>query len=187
MNKPLLIALVCLLVSCGIPSHTRSKINIAEFNAKQVHDTVRLSLIHNIELIETRLPDGSFLATSIHPGYVDNWASYYYPSGNLKSSVSTAHGFKHGKSPLYNENGDLVSITDYDTPFKISLNRLSAKFAFGYGLDIFKQGTSIIRSTEETPVYKITIPINTPEGNKARRFIVDGITGKMLSDIITTQ
>lgn len=183
MNKPLLIALACFLASCGPLHHVNIKLDLVEFNKFKMNDTARLSRQKDIKSIVVHLSDGGYKETSYREGITLTAYRYFYPSGRLKSYGRTTNGFEFGKSPLYDETGYLVSVTNNDAPFKYTVNRLGAKFAFGSGINIFKEGNTITRSSEDgKPLYRLIFPINSPEINKCRRVIIDGITGKVLSD-----
>lgn len=188
MNKLALLPLAVGLVSCGPLHHVTYKLDAAQLEKMNSGDTVQVSHKHNVEGKRFRLADRSYEEIAVRDN--SNVISYlfFYPSGQLKAYTWAIHGFYFGKSPLYNEKGYLVKITNNDAPFKYSINRLSAKFAFGYGLDIFKEGTNVVKSTDDNnnPVYRLTFPINSPDGNKARRFIIDGSNGKLLSNTVVS-
>jgi len=44
---------------------------------------------------------------------IQNWAFYYYPSGELKYKVKYKDNYKHGKAFQYDKNGKLISIDEY--------------------------------------------------------------------------
>jgi hypothetical protein len=184
MNKPLLAAVICLFLSCGVRilPHTNAKINLNKFNSKQVHDTIR-RYIAGTEFIEARLPDGSFTGINVHRDNTGGFDSYYYRSGRLKSWVFKIGENRYGKSPLYDDNGDLIKVTDYDEPFTFTIPQLASKFRSAYGILIFNKGTTVSKSSGDSLVYRINVPVDSPSGNKIRRFVVDGTTGKTLSDI----
>lgn len=177
MKKYLIISL--LFVSCSrFVYHTNIKLDIKAFDAKQVNDTAQVLTPFKFEAQQIKYKDGSYMQTTSFPGSND-WRAYYYPSGRIRHWVLSACGMDYGSWPVYNENGDFLYSINYDKPFKFGYQALAKKFRREYKINLTTQSWSITRNTtNNTLVYRITVISE----NKARRFVIDGMTGKTLSD-----
>lgn len=76
---------------------------------------------------------------------IQNWAYYYYPTGELHFKVQYKDNYKHGKSFEYNKDGNLIAIDEYRYNNLVShqaVNRYNDKGQKdGKWVEVFDNGT----------------------------------------------
>lgn len=120
----------------------------------------------------------------------ESYKEFYYTSGKLKTEGQNFYGREIGVWKNYDENGSLVEETDYDAPFKFSIEALSIEMK-KRGVDIMHPSGgyfNVSRSTNllpyNTPFYQVYYSV-TPGNIMDLNYIVfDGITGKIIKQTV---
>jgi len=90
---------------------------------------------------------------------------------------------------MYDEDGKMVSEINFENGYIFSVNQLVEKMRKDFNLDILDMYNSsglpikVIRGTfNDSPVYFISTVPDPSDRFRVRMIIVDGITGKTISD-----
>lgn len=113
---------------------------------------------------------------------------YYKDSLTPMYAVRKCYNFGIGVMREYDRVGNVTKETDWDAPFKFSLDDLRKKIMAEYKVDIFINNIPYVyvsRSTNPIPLYQITIPVKGypdgfPGGGKTMN--IDGVTGEGIAE-----
>ena len=110
---------------------------------------------------------------------------YFKDNLSLKKEELYFYDMPVGTTREYDPSGKLIMEVDYDSIFKYSLNDLSKNTLQNYSIDLFRdKHFGIMRHIEDlqNPYYELLIY----SGGLIRVLIINGITGKIISDTYTT-
>jgi len=107
---------------------------------------------------------------------------YYKKNLSIKGGGHYFHGIAYGVFKEYNEDGIIIKQTDYDAPFKFSIESLIKKVKKETGIDISKPipQATINRTTSGTPHYVLILPLK--DVSELRYLTIDGTNGDTLTD-----
>lgn len=137
-----------------------------------------------LQLIES----GNEIGTIIKKQQIDSPYNEFYEYGInnlLKVKGSLIYMTKIGIWKEFNESGELIKETNWDEPYKYSLNMVIDKIKNDYKVDLEKisQGGGLSRSLRQQldnkPIYEVTL--KSAENPIQRKYIlIDGLNGKIL-------
>jgi hypothetical protein len=114
----------------------------------------------------------------------------YRKNNSLKSSGRTFYGFYIEKGKEYNDIGELVKVTDYDKPYKLSLEDLAKKIKEDHDVDLFSL-KQVFELERQESLGDIKIPLyffyyrDKINPSKLYANVIDATTGKTLFSDIT--
>jgi hypothetical protein len=143
------------------------------------------------------LPDGSEIEQWESPGesYLEvtrtghtNFSTYrmfYYSNKHLMKKGEQFFRFPIGIWRTYSESGAVTEEVDHDKAFRISIADLDRIMRESHvNIMLRGNGVSVMREESPKPVYTVMFP-DVPGDDSAIRFIeVDGISGKILSQMV---
>ena len=109
----------------------------------------------------------------------------YYKSTKLRTAGRKFFDFYIGTGQVYDEDGKMVSEINFENGYLFSVNQLVEKMRKDFNLDILDmyKPIKVIRGTfNDSPVYFISTVPDPSDRFRVRMIIVDGITGKTISD-----
>jgi len=193
MNKLLLIFLVCLSASCGLPNHVHgkyAKFDIARYNSLQVNGIAHINLKRGGYTDQSKMPDGGYAETMVSMAPNQRGISFYkefYSTGELKHWGFIFYGFYIHTHKTYGKDGYAIKEKEinYEAPYKYSLGQLDAKIRREYGIIIFKDNIQISRTDKTNPpVYKLLLPVYPDTANVRRAVVINANNGKTISDVV---
>ena len=112
---------------------------------------------------------------------------FFMASGRLKIK-----GFKFYDMPIhtwkyYDENGGQVKETNWDTPFKLSIDEV-ARIMKAMNVDIMNRhnGVEVDRMDDPHPKYVVAYPVGKERPYDINSVYIDGITGKILEKTVSS-
>jgi len=110
---------------------------------------------------------------------------YYIDTYTMCASGQRCYTFPVGISYEYDHEGNVTKETDWDKPFKFSLDDLRKKIMREYKVDIFIHDFErifVTRSPNPIPHYDVKVPhADYPQG---KWMTVDGTTGETISELM---
>lgn len=201
MKKTIIIivfAFINILCSAQKTKVKIEKLNIKEYKTLPLHPNVvdnpnsgNHVYLYKNKVIEYSESNGNI---SIQESVVDS----PYKSRKLYSQKSLMlireeqlfYGFCIGITKIYNDNAILSDSTDCDSKYKFSTNELIKKMKTKYLIDLTTlQGKTQIVSRDyinDKNCYNIIIYLNSSLKGSTKNIIIDGNTGEVISEFIST-
>lgn len=102
-------------------------------------------------------------------------------TGALKATGENFYGFSIGILKEYDQNGVLIKETNFDEPFKFTIEALAQKIVEELHVNIMMKTTdvTVYRTTNPTPTYQLFYPVIEGNPRWLNILVFDGITGSL--------
>lgn len=158
--------------------------DVKQFNCSKVNGHVIIKLEDSTEVFQFETNDVISEDIKMPDRLTVYKKTFYKKTGFLKAEGMKFLGCNVGIGKVYDEQGSILQIFDWDHPFLFTVSDLARKMK-DLGIDIRKAnaGISIHRSERPSPIYQVACSIN---GNPwmSKIFVVDGINGKIIDDTV---
>lgn len=167
-------------------AYTMVRIDLTIFNEKQVAGHVRF-IMKDGTIVEQWESKGKYYLeekTKLNTNY-STYKMFFYDTKTLEMAGEQFYRMKIGTWRKYDKMGKIVEQTNHETLFPFTLENLNAKMhKIGIDIMVVDNAISVLRSESPKPTYTVVMP-SAPDNNIDKRIIiVDGISGKTLSDEI---
>lgn len=158
--------------------------DIQTFNQHEVNDTATYNLNDGSTVTMVKLVDTYFEQTRFPNSTFSTKLQFFQSNLSLKGGGSFFYNNPTGVINEYDEQGNLVSQTNYDTPYGFSIQNVIDLVNSNYQVDLTVPivNQSVVRYVDDTshlPLYAIVIPL----GDQLFRYIlINGNTGDVISD-----
>lgn len=171
----------------NVKNDTMEFFNIRNFQENQIGNEYNFTLEDGTKI--RQIDFGNYYAEDIK--YTDSpyeiRKAYYKNNGFLWVKGKKFYGFEIGIWREYNPAGELTKETDYNKPYKFSVEDLIKKMKDEYHIDILHNSLHIYisRYTNELGAkYDVCIHLKENKYSDMKCFIIDGTTGKTISENI---
>lgn len=143
------------------------------------------------------LPDGSEIEQWETPGeyYLEetrkgrtNYSTYrlfYFGSNRLMKKGEQFFKFPIGIWRTYNEAGVVTEEVNHERAFKVSVEALEKIMAnMNVNISVRDNGVGVLREESPVPTYTVVFPDVPGNGSAIRFVVIDGITGKIVSQMV---
>lgn len=103
-------------------------------------------------------------------------------TGALKATGENFYRFPIGILKEYDQSGVLIKETNFDEPFKFTIEALAQKIDQELHLDIMKEtpDVTVYRATNPAPAYQVFYPVIEGNPRWLNVLIYDGVTGSLI-------
>ncbi len=188
MKKILSLILLTSIMSCSAQKKTTTitlkkmeKLNNQNFDNIQVNGEANFTL-PNGDIVRQFEDKGSYIESiSKKETPFETVNVFDKGTGALKATGENFYGFSIGILKEYDQNGVLIKETNFDEPFKFTIEALAQKIVEELHVNIMMKTTdvTVYRTTNPTPTYQLFYPVIEGNPRWLNILVFDGVTGSL--------